>query len=59
MPKDHAVQWDDELFEVVKRAAELGERPIGAQIRHYVKRGLKQDGLLPSDGEAEGAELPK
>lgn len=51
--KDHSVRWEDDLFELIERAAKGGERTAGAQIRHYVKRGLKQDGLLASTVEVE------
>lgn len=38
--------YDDELAEIVKKAAEREERSIKGQFTYYLKKVLREEGLL-------------
>ena len=38
-----------ELDEPLRRAAARAERTVSHQIRHYIREGLRRDGLLEDD----------
>lgn len=38
--------YDDELAEIVKKAAERDERSIKGQFTYYLKKVLREEGLL-------------
>lgn len=38
--------YDDDLAEIVKKAAMRDERSIKGQFTYYLKRALREDGLL-------------
>ncbi|KAA8731016.1 hypothetical protein F4V57_14280 [Acinetobacter qingfengensis] len=43
--------YDDDLAEIVKKEAARSERTVKGQFTYFLKKALREEGLLPSENE--------